>query len=289
MSILESTCSEECLETIAVGRLSLLVAISMLLAVYAFTRWLWSGFFGSTDQVWNIAPAGYTWICVFLEPSARGVLAAGLCTIWSIRLTYNFARKGGFREEDYRWPYMRAWFSSKLGVCCFFFWFTAIAQNLIILGFSLPAYALTLYPNVPIQTLDLVIAAAFLGFIALETLADQQQWNYQTSKRKAIAQGSATEAQKRGFLAEGLFRYSRHPNVFAETMIWWMFYGFAASASGQWLHWSIGGVVVLTLIFQGSVDLTEKISASKYPQYAVYQRTTSKLVPWPASLLPKQD
>lgn len=281
MSILEGSCSTSCEDTVATGRLALLVSISLLFGAYAFVRWLWSGFCGSVDQLWNIAPAFYSWLCVYFEPTARGTLAAAVCTVWSIRLTYNFARKGGFHEEDYRWLYMRAWFSTKLELCCFIFWFTALVQNLLILSFTLPAYVVTLYPKVPISALDLLLACGVLGFVALETVADQQQWNFQTEKKLAISQGRASEAQKRGFLAEGLFRYSRHPNVFAESMVWWLFYGFAVTASGHCLHWSIGGVVFLTLIFQGSVDLTEKISASKYPMYAVYQKTTSKLVLWP--------
>jgi len=287
MSLLDATCSEDCQDTVAAGRLALLVAISLFFGAYAFARWLWSGFCGSVDQLWNIAPAFYSWLCVYCEPTARGTLAAALCTVWSVRLTYNFARKGGFHEEDYRWVYMRAWFSSNFGLCCFMFWFVGIVQSLVILAFALPAYVVTLYPNVPICYLDLVVACGLLGFIAFEAVADQQQWNYQTHKKLAISQGRASEAQKRGFLAEGLFRFSRHPNVFAESMVWWLFYGFAVAASGRWLHWSIGGAVVLTLIFQGSVDLTEKISASKYPMYAIYQKTTSKLIPWPAAPLAK--
>jgi steroid 5-alpha reductase family enzyme len=38
--------------------------------------------------------------------------------------------------------------------------------------------------------------------------------------------------------------------------------------------------VLLTLLFQGSTGLTEKLSLRKYPAYADYQRTTNRLVPW---------
>lgn len=286
---MEDSCGLDCYATVVEGRLGILVAISMGLAAFAFIRWMWSGFYGSVDQVWGIAPAVYAWLCVLLEPSPRGLLASTLVTLWAFRLSYNFARRGGFHEEDYRWPYMRAWFSSQFGVCCFFFWFTCITLNLIILGFSLPAYVVSTHSTVPFNALDCISASAMLFFIVLEAVADQQQWNYQTGKIKALAAGNATKEQKRGFLAEGLFRYSRHPNLFAEMMIWWSFYGFSVACTGQYLHWSIIGPTVLTGIFIGSTDLTEKISSSKYPLYAVYQTTTSRIVPWTSTPLPKQE
>ena len=39
------------------------------------------------------------------------------------------------------------------------------------------------------------------------------------------------------------------------------------------------GVVLLCAIFQGSTNLTEKITASKYPEYAEYQRLVGKFLP----------
>jgi steroid 5-alpha reductase family enzyme len=40
------------------------------------------------------------------------------------------------------------------------------------------------------------------------------------------------------------------------------------------------GRTLLTLLFQGSTRLTEQITLRKYPLYAEYQRTTSRLLPW---------
>lgn len=84
------------------------------------------------------------------------------------------------------------------------------------------------------------------------------------------------------FLTTGLFRYSRHPNFFCEVALWWVFYGFSVSAGAGWLNPTVCGVVTLTALFQGSTNFTETISASKYAEYAAYQRRTSRLVPmWP--------
>ena len=63
--------------------------------------------------------------------------------------------------------------------------------------------------------------------------------------------------------------------------MWWMVYLFSVAAGAGWLNATIAGTVLLTLLFQGSTAMTEGLSLEKYPSYAKYQRTTSRLVPWP--------
>ncbi|KAJ1969744.1 hypothetical protein IWQ62_000426 [Dispira parvispora] len=52
------------------------------------------------------------------------------------------------------------------------------------------------------------------------------------------------------------------------------------SAFGTILLWTVVSPLGLTVIFQGSTRLTEHISRSKYPLYALYQRTTARFLPW---------
>jgi steroid 5-alpha reductase family enzyme len=47
-----------------------------------------------------------------------------------------------------------------------------------------------------------------------------------------------------------------------------------------WLNVSTLGPTLLTLLFLGSTAFTEKISLSRYPEYADYQRRVSRQVPW---------
>src|SRR6478609_11113729 len=67
------------------------------------------------DRAWSIVPVAYVWIFVagaFVngEGSARVVLMGVLATAWGARLTFNFARKGGYAPggEDYRWKALRS-------------------------------------------------------------------------------------------------------------------------------------------------------------------------------------
>src|SRR5690606_11059483 len=52
--------------------------------------------YSQVDKLWSIIPVPYVWIIAYygaFEP--RLVLMAILVTIWAIRLTYNFGRRGG--------------------------------------------------------------------------------------------------------------------------------------------------------------------------------------------------
>jgi steroid 5-alpha reductase family enzyme len=44
-------------------------------------------------------------------------------------------------------------------------------------------------------------------------------------------------------------------------------------------NWSVVGIVLLVLLFQGSMQFSESITLSKYPLYAQYQATVPKLIP----------
>jgi steroid 5-alpha reductase family enzyme len=121
------------------------------------------------------------------------------------------------------------------------------------------------------------VTLIFLGCTLGETIADQQQWDFQARKSAQIAAG---EEPKPRFVQTGLFRFSRHPNYFFEIAQWWLLFFFAVVAARSLIEWTVLGPFLLSLLFIGSTRFTEKISLSHYPEYALYQRTTSPVVPW---------
>jgi len=214
------------------------------------------------DRIWSIAPIIYVWVFAAaggLTP--RLLLMAVLVTLWGIRLTFNFARKGGYRPggEDYRWAVLRSRMSPPQ-FAVFNLLFISIFQNAVILAFTLPAFTVAGSATQPLHGWDIAIATCFLVFLVGETVADRPP--------------------QPGFLQTGLFRFSRHPNFFFEQAQWWVFSGFAVAATGLWLHWSVVGAVLLTALFIGSTIFTEGISRSKYPEYDAYRARTSPLIPW---------
>jgi steroid 5-alpha reductase family enzyme len=230
------------------------------------------------DRIWSVVPIVYAWVFAggggFAD--TRLNVMAVLITLWGARLTFNFARKGGYRPggEDYRWEVLRAkmkpWQYQIFNI-----FFIVIAQNVLIFAITLPMNDL-IGLKTPFGLGDALLAALFLGLLTLETIADQQQWNFY--KHRAAEQAAGRKVVP-GFLDKGLFSISRHPNFFAEQSQWWVILLFSV------MHVGLGasswyGAVFLTALFIGSTRFTEQISLSKYPEYADYQKRVSMLIPW---------
>ena len=110
------------------------------------------------DKLWSIIRIPYVWIIAYntdFEP--RILLMAFLVSIWAVRLTYNFARRGGYSwkiwtgEEDYRWAILRAKpeFQSQWKWSAFNLFFISAYQMALILFFTLPALK-AMESNIPI-------------------------------------------------------------------------------------------------------------------------------------------
>jgi steroid 5-alpha reductase family enzyme len=231
------------------------------------------------DRIWSIVPVVYLWVFAAGAgfSDARLILMATLATLWGARLTFNFARKGGYARggEDYRWSVLRARMS-RGGFALFNLFFIVIFQNIVLLLITLPALTAAEHPT-PLGALDVVAAVLFLMLLAGETVADQQQWRFQSWKAGERAAGR--EPQPR-FLQRGLFGVSRHPNYFFEIAQWWVIFFFGAIAAASVLQWTVIGAVLLSVLFVGSTVFTEQITKSRYPEYAQYQSSTSAVIPW---------
>jgi steroid 5-alpha reductase family enzyme len=228
------------------------------------------------DRLWSIVPVVYVWIFAGFAglQDARLNVMAVLVTLWGARLTFNFARKGGYSgTEDYRWPILRArmtgWQFQIFNIL-----FIVIYQNIILVLISLPALTAYEHRSTPFGLLDAAVTVLFLGLLVGETIADQQQWNFQNAKKA----GGADFRPR--FVTTGLWRFSRHPNFFFEQAQWWVLFLFGAIAAGSLLQWTVLGAFLLTVLFVGSMNFTESITRSKYPEYAEYQATTSAMIPW---------
>jgi steroid 5-alpha reductase family enzyme len=231
------------------------------------------------DRIWSIIPVVYVWIFAASLglANARLDVMAVLVTLWGARLTFNFARKGGYSGvEDYRWAILRG--RMKRWQFEFFnFFFIVLWQNFILLLIALPAFTAWNDRATPFGFWDVVVAVIFLGLLVGETVADQQQWNFHAWKK---AETDAGRTPQHRFLQTGLWRFSRHPNFFFEQAQWWTLFFFGVVAAGSILQWTVLGAFLLTTLFIGSTIFTESITLSKYPEYADYQAVTSPVVPW---------
>ena len=157
---------------------------------------------------------------------------------------------------------------------------------MLLFAVTTPTYLLLLtsriYPSM--TAVETVFARFLIVLIAIEWIADGQQWNFHAAKaayqRTAKPQPGYSRAQlDRGFNTTGLFKFSRHPNFAAEQTIWVTLYVWAAYATGSWWNWTVAGPIAYLSVFAGSVPLTEYISAGKYPEYKLYQQIVGRCLP----------
>ena len=268
---------------------SLTFNVNIFFVLFCFFAWVVTKNHSWVDRTWSISPIIYAWI-IALYPDQKGVPAqvpevltsriifAVLITAWGSRLTYNFYRKGGYEKgsEDYRWEHVQKYrvIGHPLVWPIFVFVFVSLIQHTLIWAFTLPVIFV---PGDKINTVDIVTAGLFLVFLIIETVADQQQWDFHQVKQKKVAcPPHLQEDVKRGFLTHGLFEYSRHPNVCGELGMWLSV--FIASTPYKGVSDACCGIVVLVAIILGGLDLSESLSAKKYSQYKAFQKSTPMVV-----------
>ena len=245
------------------------------------------------DKLWSILPIAYTWVIAARgNMNPRLVLIALLVTLWGVRLTLNFARKGAYSikfwtgEEDYRWKIMRSkkMFQSRPAWALFDLFFISIYQNALVLAICLPALV-CMESVAPLGVMDYVAISLSSLALLIEIIADEQQMAFHTTKKKLLADGKTLDEIpspfNKGFNTTGLWGYSRHPNYFGEQAFWVCLYLFAVAANATTYYafsWTMAGPLLLVLLFLGSSSLGENISNGKYPEYHLYLNSVSKYV-----------
>lgn len=243
--------------------------------------------YSQVDKLWSIIPVVYAWVIAYDSGfEFRILMMAILISLWGIRLTFNFNRRGGYSwkfwtgEEDYRWAILKARpeFHPSWKWTLFNLFFISLYQMGLILLITFPM--IKSMGGTEWSFWDTLLSAILIFWIVFETLADQQQWNFQNKKYSYLKADEPLPAPyDAGFIQTGLWGKVRHPNYLAEQAIWITLYFFSVTATGEWINWSIVGCVLLIFLFWGSSDYSEGISAGKYPQYKIYQKNVGRFLP----------
>lgn len=283
-------------------RLNILLVLGIICAVsflYCFIVGEITGNNSQMDKLWSITPIIYVWVIAFMGGlNLRIILISVIITLWGVRLTYNFAKKGAYKlkfwegEEDYRWRIVREskfFKGKKFAWAMFDLFFISFYQNFVVLLITLPALFATSENTSPIGIADIIPMVFMFGFLVLETIADHQQWVFQSNKHKMLGEGKKLEElpapYNKGFNTTGLWGHARHPNYLGEMGIWVSCYfigcGSILEACGgmAYLNLTAIGAVLLILIFMGSTWLAELISSGKYLEYKNYKKKVSTYIP----------
>ena len=199
-------------------------------AIYCFVVSELAKNYSQVDKFWSLIPIAYVWYFAYASGfNDRMVLMATLVSCWGLRLTYNFARRGGFSiyfwkgEEDYRWVEVKKaipFLSSRFTWGLFNLFFICLYQMGLIFLFSLPILA-AWQGSEPLGIIDYLVGSVMLILIIIQYISDQQQYDFQTEKYRRIDNKEKLDGDyKRGFVTSGLWSYSRHPNYLGEIILW---------------------------------------------------------------------
>lgn len=185
---------------------------------------------------------------------------------WGLRLALHLGHRVATDDhEDGRYRELRAQWGGNLDLKFLgFFLFQGVLAGVLAVPFALAAQAATL-STVHGVALG-VWAVALLG----ESLADAQLRRF---KGRPTSKGRTCR--------EGLWRYSRHPNYFFESLLWVSFALLALPVPWGILAWTAPALILYFLLRVTGIPYTEAQSLRSRPEdYARYQRETSAFIPW---------
>jgi steroid 5-alpha reductase family enzyme len=219
------------------------------------------------DSVWSLmvlAPPCVAWLALSnTGPRAAPVLA--LAGLWALRLSAHIAWRNRGHGEDRRYQAIRtrnephfAWKSLYL-----VFGLQAVLAWVV----SMPLLA-AVASDAGWRWLDALGLAVFAFGFVVEALADAQ-----------LARFKSDPGSRGRVMAEGLWRYSRHPNYFGEFCLWWGWW-LVALATGAW--WTIVSPLLMSVLLLkvSGVTLLERDIGERRPRYAAYVARTNAFFPW---------
>ncbi len=244
-----------------------------LLAVVFSLGWWWAkrlDNYSIVDALWalSFAPiaAIYATLCDGWLP--RRIVIGALIAVWGLRLGIHLATRIAQHhpQEDPRYQILREKWTNPWAFLVFF-----LAQGLLAWLLTLPVYLICNDATDSLQWLEVVGFAVWsIGLIG-ESIADHQLKKFARNHKSDNA-----------VCRQGLWRYSRHPNYFFQSLLWWGLFLAALAAPYGWLAILAPLAMLYTLLRVTGIPLTEKLSLKKRGDaYRHYQETTSAFVPLP--------
>ena len=224
---------------------------------------------GNATHVWMIGG-------IYLAIGLR--MGLGAIRLW---------RKGHLDEELPRYAYQRIrWERRGIEDTRLIMQSEALSQGTANMSFlALPALLISTNEASTIHPLEILGIVTWIGAFAMESVADAQKLSFLRRMRAEGARSVVCDV--------GLWRYSRHPNYFAEWMVW---NALIVMAIPSWIAfydrvpvvlWLVLGLCLLfiarimytVLTSYSGAKPAEFYSAQKRPGYRDYQARTSMFFP----------
>ena len=221
------------------------------------------------DVFWGLGFVVVAWL-TFLQTDGylgRKILITLLTTLWGLRLAMHILIRDWGHGEDRRYQAWRAQYGAR-------FWWVSLFTVFGLQGVLLWAISLILQVGQMSAIPARLVILDFLGTIVwtvgfiFEAVADWQLYRFK-----------ADPENKGKVMKKGLWAYSRHPNYFGESLIWWGLFLITLATPGSF--WTVISPMVITflLLKVSGVTLLEKTMVDSRPEYRDYIESTSSFIP----------
>ena len=218
------------------------------------------------DIAWGF---GFALVAVYLliieKFSVAEIIPSLLIIIWGLRLSIHITERKIGKPEDFRYAkwrdewqffYIRSFFQ--------IFLFQALLMYIIIFPL-IKIYSQNKLKIGPVYYLGIIVW--IIGFL-FEVIGD---WQLRKFKQKIKNKGHIIQS--------GLWKYTRHPNYFGESTVWWGIFLIATGAGTSLLVIISPLLITYLLLFVSGVPLLEKHYEDN-SEYQEYAKRTNKFFPW---------
>jgi len=190
-----------------------------------------------------------------------------MVTLWGVRLFTHIITRTVGKAEDLRYQEMRKSMEKQKSAVLASYMRVYVLQGFLALFIATPIIMInTLTPNAMSPWYSLGISVWLVGF-SLEVVSD---WQLKTFISQKQNQGH--------LMTSGLWKYSRHPNYFGESLLWWGIFLIALTFDGGWM--SFFGPLLLTFLLLkiSGVPPAERLM-KKLPGFDAYKSRTNVFIP----------
>jgi steroid 5-alpha reductase family enzyme len=254
---------------------AVLIQCATLVAIY-MTIWFVLALIRKDNSIADIAwGLGFVLVAVvtFLRRGSLflPLLVTLLVTVWGLRLAVHILIRNRKRGEDPRYAeWRRKWGGT-------FLWRSYLQvfllQGFFLLVISSPVILVNthLWDRPPGGAGRGVWPAGFLLWCAgffFEAVGDAQ-----------LARFKRDPGNRGKIMDKGLWRYSRHPNYFGESLMWWGIFLVAVEVPFGWTTVVSPVLITFLLVRVSGIPMLEKKYAGN-PEFQAYARKTNSFVPW---------
>ncbi len=201
----------------------------------------------------------------FSDFSVTQLLVTFLVIIWGSRLSIHIFTRNFKKPEDPRYQKWRKEWGKHVAIRSFFQIF--MLQGILLLLIVSPILFINSSKQDNSLFFWLGILIWFFGYF-FETVGDYQ-----------LRQFIKKPENKGKLMTFGLWKYTRHPNYFGESLIWWGFWLISLTTPyGLYLVFSPLIITFLLLRVSGIPLLEEKYKGR--PDWEDYKKSTSAFIPW---------